>query len=68
MHVAGRLGLKGWVKNLYDRSVEAVVEGDEQAVKELLRALEERFSGYIRQTDVDWAEATDEFKSFDVRF
>jgi len=35
---AGRLGLSGWVRNLGDGSVEAVVAGQEAAVQALLSA------------------------------
>lgn len=35
---ATRLGLAGWVRNLRDGTVEALVEGDTAAVEELLRA------------------------------
>ena len=36
--VADELGLTGWVRNRRDGSVEALVDGDEAAVAELLRA------------------------------
>jgi acylphosphatase len=34
---AERLGLTGWVRNLRDGTVEALIEGDEAAVEEMLR-------------------------------
>ena len=33
---AEQLGLTGWVRNTYDGNVEAVFEGDENSVKEML--------------------------------
>lgn len=33
---ARRLGLKGWIKNLSDGSVEGYVEGDERPLKDFL--------------------------------
>ena len=33
---AKKLGLAGWVRNRWDGSVEAVVQGDEESVKDLI--------------------------------
>jgi acylphosphatase len=41
VHVAGSLGLEGWVRNRSDRSVELVAEGPSHRLDELLGALRE---------------------------
>lgn len=35
--MADKLGIKGWVRNLPDGSVEAVFEGDEKSIEEMIR-------------------------------
>ncbi len=42
---ARALGVRGWVRNRPDGSVESVAEGDEAAVEEYLRRLERGPSG-----------------------
>jgi len=66
--VAADLGLNGWVRNNRDASVEIVCEGPEEDLNEFIRRIEGSFSGYIKDKDVDWSEATGEFKDFSVRF
>lgn len=66
---ASELGLKGWVRNLYDGRVEAVFEGEKEKVEEMLRWCYEG-SPYSRVSDVEvhWEAPTGEHKSFDVRY
>lgn len=66
--IASDLGLSGWVRNNRDGSVEIVCEGEESKLKELLERIEDSFSGYIRGKDVNWQEATGEFKDFKISF
>ncbi len=38
---AKELGIKGWVKNLPDGNVEALLQGEEEKIEELIRKLKE---------------------------
>jgi acylphosphatase len=67
VNTANRLGLVGWVKNMSDGSVEAVVEGDEETIKNLIDSLNRKFDGYISDIEIKWSAATNEFALFDVR-
>ena len=66
--IAMSLGLTGWVKNLRDNQVEVTCEGDEKLLREFLQKIEGIFGRYIHNAHVEWAEATDEFSGFDIRF
>lgn len=54
---AKALGLRGWVRNRGDGSVEAVVAGPEAAVEEMITAMGEG-PGAARVTDV-WTDPVD---------
>ncbi len=66
--VALNLGLKGWVKNVPDRRVEAVCEGEEGILKNFLDKVNSEMNYYIRNVDTDWLAPTDEFSDFQIRF
>lgn len=63
------LGLKGWVKNLHDGSVEALFEGDSE---KLLEAVEWCRSGppgaQVTKIDETWEDYTGEHSRFDVKY
>ena len=42
-HVALHLGLKGWVRNLKNGSVEILAEGETKSIEELQKNLEKQF-------------------------
>ena len=63
-----KLGLKGYVKNLPDGRVEAVVEGQKKIIEELIIRLKEGPPGSkVRELKVVWHEAKNEFIRFERR-
>ncbi len=62
-------GLKGWVRNLYDGTVEAVFEGKTSDVG---RAIAQCYQGppvsHVTNIDIEWEPYTGEFKIFSVRY
>ncbi|MBU4346152.1 MAG: acylphosphatase [Candidatus Omnitrophica bacterium] len=67
-NIANDLGIAGWVKNLSDGRVEVLAEGQEEALKDFLKSLNQYFSRYIHDVDVEWQEAKGEFKGFGIDF
>jgi acylphosphatase len=64
---ARRLALSGWVKNLADGSVAAVVEGDRSGIEALIEELKVGpQSARVSDVRVNWGPFTGEFDSFDV--
>lgn len=63
------LGLKGWVRNLRDGSVEAVFEGDIETLREAVQWCHHGPSGaHVLKVDEKWDDYIGEFSSFDVRY
>ena len=62
---ARRLGVSGWVKNRYDGSVEAVFEGDREAVEAVITWCH---SGpphaHVDDVTTAWEDYTGEFSGF----
>jgi acylphosphatase len=65
---ANELGVLGWVRNRADGRVEAVVEGDEAAVAEMLRWFHKGSpAARVTGVEVEDEEPTGEFDGFGVR-
>ena len=64
---ANALGVSGWVRNCDDGSVEAHVEGEEEAVEQLLRLMSDG-PAHAQVDDFSVADAEPEgFDAFEVR-
>ena len=66
---ANKLGLKGFVKNLFTGEVLTVVEGEKAIVEEMINKLRVGPShASVKSCKVDWQEPKNEFTEFEVRF
>jgi len=63
--VARKLGLKGWVRNRRDGSVEIVAEGEKEKLIELLEWCKRGPEGaVVERVDHEWEKPTFELKDF----
>ncbi|MCS7096041.1 MAG: acylphosphatase [Candidatus Bathyarchaeota archaeon] len=66
---ARKHGVTGWVRNLPDGRVEAVFEGEEAAVKNLVEFCKHGPTGAIvKSVEVKWTDYKGEFESFEIRY
>ncbi|MCX8204855.1 MAG: acylphosphatase [Candidatus Nezhaarchaeota archaeon] len=67
MEEAVKRGLTGWVRNLADGRVEAVFEGEKEAVEDMVRSSWRGPPGAkVRNVEVVWEEYRGEFQDFRV--
>jgi acylphosphatase len=67
LEAAHRLGVAGWVRNLPDRQVEVVAEGDRARLEGLLAELQQGPPGSrVREVDSEWLSPTGEFQGFRI--
>ena len=63
------LNLKGYVRNLPDRTVEVVAEGPENDLLSLSSLLHEGpLTASIKEVDTKWLSSSGRFRGFEVRF
>jgi acylphosphatase len=66
-HLARKLGLAGWVKNLPNGTVELVVEGPEADIAQLRSELGARLPGCIHDVQVT-PETPEGLSGFEIRY
>lgn len=67
LHRARELGLSGFVRNLWDGSVEVVAEGPRKSLEQLLSWLHQGPPGAdVDQVSVLWEQASGKFGRFEV--
>lgn len=66
---ASKFGLTGYVKNLYDGTVEIAAEGERGRVEELIRSVKTGPS-FSKVVDImiEWREFTGKYSTFEVTF
>lgn len=66
---ARKRGVNGWVKNLPDGRVEAIFEGEEKGVREMIDFCHEGSGpAKVKDVEVNWEEYRDEFSGFEIRY
>lgn len=66
-NIASQLKLLGLARNLPDGRVEVVCEGKEKNIGLFLDRVVNEFSNrYIMNVEINWQEATQEFKTFSI--
>ncbi|MCS7115566.1 MAG: acylphosphatase [Nitrososphaerota archaeon] len=66
---AKKQGVKGWVRNTPDGKVEAIFEGEEENVKQLIEFCKRGPPGArVTKVDVKWETFTGEFRDFEIRY
>jgi len=67
--VANAYGVKGWVRNLPDDRVEAVLEGEEECVKNVLKFCRKGPpAARVDNVDVSWERYSGSFDDFQIRY
>ena len=67
--LAQKLNLVGWVRNNPDGTVEAVFEGEESALNEMLKFCRiGPKAARVEKVKIKWEKATNEFKIFEIRY
>ena len=67
--VADALGLTGWVRNLPDRRVEAVFEGEREAIEAAIRKCHEGPpAARVSDIDITWEDRLEGVTDFSIRY
>lgn len=66
--IASRMGLTGYVRNLYNGDVEIEVEGDRSLIEELIKEVKVGpRTAHVSDVMIEWKPYQARFQNFDVR-
>jgi acylphosphatase len=66
---ANELNVKGWVKNLPDGSVEAIFQGKEENIKEVIRKLKEEHPyAKVKEVLISYEDTGEIYKDFSIKY
>lgn len=66
---ANRLGLTGWVRNFDYHTVEAVLEGSEKKLEEMIEKCKKGPEvSFVEKVEAEWSEAKGEFEGVMIRY
>jgi acylphosphatase len=69
LHQARRLGLRGWVRNCSDGTVEILAEGEPASVQRLVDWCQHGPPGArVTQVEVHWEEPVGDLTPFEIRY
>ncbi|MFH0917830.1 MAG: acylphosphatase, partial [Candidatus Omnitrophota bacterium] len=66
--IANYQKVRGWVKNLEDARVQVVAEAEEETLNIFLQQVNQHFSQYIKDVNIEWLPASGEFRDFSIKF
>jgi acylphosphatase len=64
--IAKDFRVTGWVKNLADGRVQLFVEGTDEEIDKLLKAIRARWKGSIEKEQIEEQKPSGKFKSFEI--
>lgn len=68
LRYASKLGLNGYVRNLYSGDVEIEAEGERGLIEEFIKEIKiGPRVGYVKDLRIEWQDFRDAFKGFEVR-
>lgn len=66
--IAQGKGLSGWIRNLPDGSVEALLQGDKEAIEKVAEEYKKGpFLSEVEDVDVIWEDQKESFADFSIR-
>jgi acylphosphatase len=68
LDMARRYRINGFVRNLFNGTVEMVAQGNPEAVSGCIRDINESFSGYISDTRIEEIPTNPRYKDFKITF